>query len=164
MILPGQSGATISECQRYRYSLWRRWSTDPMMTYCMLNPSTADASANDPTITRCSTRAKLLGFGGIYVVNLFALRSTDPRALYLQPEPVGPENNEQILKAAETSNLFICGWGVHGKFKGRDQVVHGMLRAFGVTPHVLKMNKDGSPGHPLYVSYKVKPGPWGAME
>ena len=73
-----QSGASFSPCGTYRYTLWRRWSFVPPATFVLLNPSTADATRNDPTVERCERRARELGCGGIRVANLFALRSTDP--------------------------------------------------------------------------------------
>lgn len=46
--------------------------------FIMLTPSTADADTDDPTIRRCIGFAKSSGFGGLYVGNLFAYRSTQP--------------------------------------------------------------------------------------
>ena len=80
----------------YRYLLTRRWGTVPAMVWIMLNPSTADAFAEDPTIRRCLIFAHREGCGGLTVVNLFALRSTDPKALTRHPDPVGPANDTFI--------------------------------------------------------------------
>jgi hypothetical protein len=70
--------AEISEDGKYRYALMRMWDDKPLMMFCMLNPSTADATKDDPTIRRCIGFAKDRGYGGIYVVNLMAYRATDP--------------------------------------------------------------------------------------
>ncbi|TMF61888.1 MAG: DUF1643 domain-containing protein, partial [Chloroflexi bacterium] len=68
-------GATFSADRRYRYRLWRRWDgARPVVAFVMLNPSTADARRDDPTIRRCIGFAKSWGFGGVEVVNLFAYR------------------------------------------------------------------------------------------
>jgi hypothetical protein len=74
--------AVLSECRTYRYALWRIWDqTVPYAMFIGLNPSTADESNDDPTLTRCMGFAKSWGYGGVCMANLFALRSTDPTAL-----------------------------------------------------------------------------------
>ncbi len=157
-LFPECSGATFSPCRRYRYTLWRTW--DPGKATCMflmLNPSTADAIDNDPTVERCQRRAQALGYGGLVVCNVFAYRSTDPNALYAVADPVGPDNNAAILEQARGAGLVICGWGTHGALHGRGDAVLRMLRDAGVAPHALQVNADGSPKHPLYVSYAQQP-------
>lgn len=49
------SGAVISDCGQYRYALSRGgWMGGKgTVLFVMLNPSTADASEDDPTIRRC---------------------------------------------------------------------------------------------------------------
>lgn len=154
------SGAEISPCRKYRYRLWREW--EPGITKCtfvMLNPSTADEVNNDPTISRCERRAKQWGYGGIYVVNLFALRSTEPAALYAEADPVGEFNDAAILASARNSGVLVCAWGTHGKLHQRGDKVLEMLRGIGVKPHALRINADGSPAHPLYLPYSLLPEP-----
>lgn len=155
-------GARLSDCGTYRYRLWRIWNpcVAPLV-FCMLNPSTADAEVDDPTVSRCKERARRLGYGGLEVVNLFALRSTDPKALYRHADPVGPENDAAILAAAERGNL-ICAWGNHGKLRGRASAVLAMLRAAGLPALALRVSKDGHPSHPLYLPYDLEPQPFGA--
>lgn len=155
-------GAGFSTCGQYRYNLWRIWDrTRKPLSYCMLNPSTADAEKDDPTVARCSERARRLGYGGVVVVNLFALRSTDPRALYKHYDPVGPDNDPAILAAASECDL-ICAWGNHGKLRGRAAQVLTMLRASGLPALALRVSKDGHPSHPLYLSYDLEPVPYHA--
>jgi hypothetical protein len=77
-----KSGAELSACRTYRYRLWRQWDADlAPVVWVMLNPSTADESADDPTIRKCIGFAQRWGYGGIEVVNLYAYRSPDPRQL-----------------------------------------------------------------------------------
>ena len=73
-------GADISSDNKYRYSLWRIWDKNkPIILFIMLNPSTADAVNNDKTMTRVKNFAESWGYGGVYVGNLYAFRSTDPK-------------------------------------------------------------------------------------
>jgi len=158
------SGARFSDCGTYRYSLWRTWGTGQRCLFLMLNPSTADEVENDPTVERCERRARVLGFGGLRVANLFALRSTDPSALKAHPDPIGPENDSEILEAARAAGMVVCAWGVHGKLGNRSTSVVRMLREAWIPLHVLKLNADGQPAHPLYLPYGLTPVPWETSE
>lgn len=160
MTLFEQSGATFSPCRTYRYHLWRAWSDAPRAVFLMLNPSTADETVNDPTVERCERRARNGGYGGLVVVNLFALRSTDPAALYEHADPVGPDNDEHIAKSCQNAGIVVCAWGTHGKHAKRADYVRSLLYYFDVVTHCLGENKDGSPKHPLYVGYAVEPHEW----
>lgn len=153
------SGARFSPCSRYRYLLWRKWDPEkPGLVFLMLNPSTANEVENDPTVERCQRRAFEMGYGGLTVVNIFAFRSTDPGALYVETDPVGPDNDAAILEAAATgAGMLICAWGGHGLYRDRGADVLRNLRAAGVRPYCLALNKDGTPRHPLYCSYDLLP-------
>lgn len=165
-------GATFSACRKYRYRLWEIWDrSNPIVLYIMLNPSTADEVKNDPTVERCSRRAQMWGYGGFRIANIFALRSTNPRALYAAESPVSeppvslngvtvaaPHVNDTYIRTqAMGSNLVICGWGAHGVHLGRGALVLQKLRESGIKPHALRMTKSGQPGHPLYIEYNVQP-------
>jgi hypothetical protein len=159
----GVQGARFSECRRYRYELWRRWPAGTgTLIMVMLNPSTADHENNDPTVERCQRRATRLGFGGLIVLNIFALRSTDPRALYAEPDPIGDENDRAIECALMRfrTGMVVCAWGGHGKHRGRGEAVRSMIQACGREAHVFRLNEDGTPAHPLYLPYSLTPRPW----
>src|SRR5687768_8506442 len=95
----------------------------------MLNPSVADENILDPTVTRCKRRAQALGYGRFIVANIFALRSTDPKALYTEEDPGGNiVNSVEIYSAAAASEIVICGWGSHGKLKGRGRHIARQLQ------------------------------------
>ena len=67
--------AELSACGKYRYRLSRIWDDKkPLVLFIMLNPSTADAEQDDPTIRRCIAFAKNWGYGGFMAGNLFAFR------------------------------------------------------------------------------------------
>lgn len=155
-----KKSAHFSEDRKYRYTLARIWDENkPFVLFCMLNPSTADENANDPTVERCQRRAKSMGFGGLIVVNIFAYRSTDPEELYKAKAPIGMDNTRIVLDLAQHAGMVICGWGKHGNFRDHGKYMLMRLRQRGVTPYALKINKDGTPAHPLYIGYRVKPKP-----
>lgn len=156
-----RSEAVYSECGSYRYRLTRIWAPEAgRVTYVMLNPSTADERRNDPTIARCQKRAELLGFGGLDVVNLFALRATDPADLRAAESPVGPDNDATILAACRAARLVLAAWGVHGRHRARDEQVLSLLASVDCQVQVLGLTRHGLPRHPLYVSYSQRPQSW----
>lgn len=149
--------AVISACGTYRYLLQRAWANEGRaLPFIMLNPSTADAELDDPTIRRCMGFARDNGFGGIAVVNLFAFRSTSPAGLKLADDPVGPENDRYLsslfLTAREAGAPIIAAWGCHGTYRGRDKDVGSLARMLRTPLYTLGTTKQGHPRHPLYVS------------
>jgi hypothetical protein len=150
--LLGHSEAVFSADGTYRYLLVRRWATGPpTMTFLMLNPSTATAAADDPTIRRCIGFARREGCSALAVVNLFGLRATDPRELSGHADPVGPANDRLIWETCEPGRLVVAAWGVFGRLAGRAETVTGLLAERGVDLMCLGVTKNGAPRHPLYV-------------
>jgi hypothetical protein len=125
--------------------------------FVMLNPSTADAQKDDPTVRRCLGYARRWGYCDLLIGNIFALRSTDPAALYRDKDPVGQDNDAWLLRMARHADRVICAWGKHGALKGRGATVLEILRAAGVKPLALRLTKDGHPGHPLYLPADAEP-------
>ena len=152
--------AIFSDCGRYRFLLSKEWGNLPPLIFIMLNPSTATEMKNDPTVERCEQRARRMGFGGVTILNLFALRSTDPRQLYLQPDPIGRAFNDALILENTQEGTIICGWGTHGNHLGRGETVRWMLFDRGRTLHHLGLNRDGTPKHPLYRGYDINPQEW----
>ncbi|TAF48654.1 MAG: DUF1643 domain-containing protein [Runella slithyformis] len=152
--------AILSENKRYRYMLTRIWDeSKPMVMWVMLNPSTADASNDDPTIRKCIAFAKSWGYGGIYVGNLFAFRATNPKRLLQITEPIGAENEEYIRMYAEKVDKVICAWGNPVIIDRIWQPVLRKVLTFEHTKlHYLALCKDGeTPKHPLYLNSKLVP-------
>lgn len=153
--------AVISACGLYRYVLTRIVGPGSRSTvFIMLNPSIADATADDPTIRRCIGFAQRWGCGRLVVLNLFAFRATDPADLKRAEEPVGPENRawfDRTLVDKLCVGPVVCGWGVHGVHLGQDRVVLGWLETYGVKPLALGVTKDGHPKHPLYLPRSAEP-------
>lgn len=154
-------GADIDSTGCYRYDLRRSWGAAPfrVINFIMLNPSTADASEDDPTIRRCIGYAKSWGYGGLVVTNLFAWRSTDPLVLYSVFDPVGSLNDGYIARWAGSSDLVVAAWGALGVIKQRCKEVLGELRELKVPVHALKLTASGQPGHPLYLPAHLVPLP-----
>ena len=151
------SSAVISDCGTYRYRLTRIWDeSKPVMAWVMLNPSTADGSTDDPTIRRCINFAKAWGYGGITVVNLYALRATDPKQLWQHQDPVGPDNDAELAKVAEQFPLVVLAWGSNAKPERTTVVLRILSRARGLCT-VLGWTKGGEPRHPLYVRADTGP-------
>jgi len=122
-----------------------------------LNPSTADASRNDPTIRRCIGFARDWGYGGVWVLNLFAFRATYPSDLKAAADPVGPRNDEWIRRVARQVERVVAVWGNDGRFMERSARVKSML---GGRLEVIRLNAGGEPAHPLYLPKSLKPVRW----
>lgn len=153
LTLPGldvpETSATLSADGQYRYDLSRTWDHDAgRLVFVMLNPSTADANVDDPTIRRCKAFARREGFGGIVVLNLYAYRATKPAALRDVDDPIGPENDQTIVRVLSTRKRAIAAWGAHADTARARAVV-------ALAPHVqwqcLGTTAGGAPRHPLYV-------------
>jgi hypothetical protein len=157
--------AKFSPCRKWRYLLIRRWSNLPLLIWLLLNPSTADESRDDPTIRRCMGYAMNLGYGGIVILNLYALRSTLPGGLLLVDDPVGAENDEYLRMYALPTCQIVCGWGnwpvcrrsIAEQVGARVFAVRRLLRERGADTRALWVTSLGQPQHPLYLSSKLKP-------
>lgn len=147
-------GATFSPCGRYRYTLRRCWADGPLVAFIGLNPSTADATEDDPTIRRCVGFARSWGFGALVMLNLFAWRGADPDALLTVDDPIGPANDQVIAAVTEQASLTMLAWGAHRATRKRAaEVVRIVEPSFAQ----LGLTKDGHPRHPLYVKGDVRP-------
>jgi hypothetical protein len=170
------NGAVISDCGRYRYALWRKWSNDgPVATFVMLNPSVADARVDDPTIRKCVGFARRWGRSGIWVVNLFALRSTNPYGLVsaengsryaidaaLMARAVGPDNDDWLRAACEYESPVLAWGATGGAHVGKliDARLRRALPMMGTAEGIgeltcLGRSKSGHPRHPLMLAYST---------
>ncbi len=162
------TSAVISQCKRYRYVLRRRLdygyhsARESSVLWVMLNPSTADAVIDDPTIGKCLAFSRGWGFKQMSVVNLFALRSTDPKALSQcsLEESIGPDNDAYIREEAAYAQEVICAWGIHGALGGRPERVMSTLRLADAELKALRVCKNGEPGHPLYLAANTERFPY----
>jgi hypothetical protein len=145
--------AVISKCGEYRYRLTRNWGPKPMLPFVMLNPSTADANVDDPTIRRCMGFAEREGAGGIIVSNLYAFRATSPDDMFNAIFPTGPQNESYLsqlaFEAVGAGMPIVCAWGTLGDENASWAIC--LFREAGVRLVCLGKTKDGHPRHPLYV-------------
>ncbi len=142
-----KSSAILSECQNYRYSLLRQWDNDlPLVNFIGLNPSTADAVKNDPTIHKCIRYAQRWGYGGIIMTNLFAFRTSKPSELMSYTgNKIGKDNDSHLIQARDTSALSIAAWGNDGVHDNRWKDVTKLFDCL----YCLKISSTGQPRHPL---------------
>jgi len=141
-----------SPCRRFRYLLWRQWGPLPYLLVVGLNPSTADDTADDPTLRRCIAFAKREGMGALCMANVYAYRSTDPAGLrdLGLALAVGTDNGRWLAAAARHAGAVICAWGKHAAQRDVAATL-SILRANAARVLCLGINQDGSPKHPLYL-------------
>ncbi len=151
-----RGGAVFDSTGTYRYWLWREWNANaPRLSFVMLNPSTADADRNDPTIRRCIQFAHAWGYGAVDVVNLFAYRATQPQILRQVSEPIGHENDRHLRSVCDQAEVIVLAWGNWGSLHGRDRAVLQLLSNRAV--HCLGVTRSGQPRHPLYLRGDTRP-------
>lgn len=150
------SQAIFSRCGTYRYVLRRKIpqsASDPTFRFrnglfVMLNPSTADGIGDDATIRRCRAFAKAARWTDMTVVNLYALRATDPRELRTHPDPMGSENYKHVANEVGQADQVVLAWGSNPMARGP------LARELMDLPDVFCLGKTmkGHPRHPLYVA------------
>lgn len=151
------SDAIVDSTGAYRYLLFRSWDASlPHICFCMLNPSTADSSADDATIRRCMGFARSWGGGSISVINLFAYRATSPKELKLISDPVGRWNFCFIHLVSQQASINVAAWGSQGVQLHQNIHVLPLLK----NPLCLGLTKAGHPKHPLYVSADTQLRPY----
>lgn len=157
----------------YRYLLQATVSNPRGRGTClflMLNPSTANESKLDPTVTRCKGFAERWDCRKLWVCNLFAVRGTDADVALRHPNPIGPSNDQHIRKAVSAADIIVCAWGGSGaqvlggnRFSQRVSEVCEMLADAGRTGSVCMLGdlpKHGQPLHPLYAPYAIARKPF----
>jgi hypothetical protein len=153
----GSSSCIISPCGLYRYTLTRSWGNGPTLLFVMLNPSTADALTDDPTVRKCVGFAKRLGYQAIEIVNCYAFRTPKPAELYAAMRRhvyvVGTENDEHIDKAIRRADRIVAAWGAN-KIFSRPTTISTMAKCAGKALEALAITpSSGAPQHPLMARY-----------
>lgn len=161
--------AVFSSCGRHRYLLTRTFGEGGTCLFVLLNPSTATAEKDDPTIRKVKTYARDFGYGRLAVVNLFSYRATNPAALRKElvtgglEATVGPDNDEYILAAAKEAAQIVLGFGAgvdttratRVRREMRTEALYRLLAPFDL--YALERTGEGLPGHPLYLSGSLRP-------
>ncbi|MCH7535085.1 MAG: DUF1643 domain-containing protein [Bacteroidetes bacterium] len=149
------NGAEFSDCKKYRYALWRIWDeSKPFVMFIGLNPSIANENSDDPTIRRVRRFSADWGYGGVYMVNLFAWVTAYPQELNKCDNPLA-DNDKWLEKISNKCDKIIFAWGSFAKAQDRGRQ---MIKMF-PNAHALMINSNGSPRHPLYVKSDVVPIP-----
>lgn len=163
----------------YRFLLKRAWGSGPCILWCGTNPSTADASRDDPTMWREIEFSYRWGFGSLVKINVYPFRTPSMSALmgwrnrYIgKPDnwSVGASNafaawRRNLLTAREAMNMatkYVAAWGngvdaddlEHFLRHARPTVDTSEHDGFGDQPvpvdwQCLGTNQDGSPKHTL---------------
>ena len=142
--------ALLSKDKKYRYSLKRIWDNDkPKVLFIMLNPSLADNYQDDPTIRRLIKFAKLYGYGGFYVGNLFSYITPYPSELLDKDLMFSKKNIHEIKNMTGLIKDVVYGWG--NSFEEPE-----WLKQIISNPKCFGKNKNKTPKHPLYLSYNHK--------
>jgi len=181
------SGAILSEDKVYRYRLWRtvavgdrldelmrgRGNPERTVAWVMLNPSVADAAINDATIRRCMGFTKTWGYDSLDVVNLYGLRSTNPKNLWAVKDPIGPENDGWVREVCSLADLIVCAWGANAGAKRVEQVLRKVAYLTRPVPESavvknvelwhLGLTAEGLPRHPLRLPKSLAIQRWDAV-
>lgn len=159
-------GELASVCGSYRWLLTRIYGAGPTACVIGMNPSTADAEQDDMTVRRLAGFAERLGWGRLLLVNLFALRATDVTRLGYHPHPVGPGADLHLARAVREAEIVVGAWGAVSKapreHRTRARDVALLVQREGAAMQCWGRNRDGSPKHPLYLSYEIPLEPWTA--
>lgn len=162
----GSGGAAFSQCGQFRWWLRRRWNWTRLdeIAYIGLNPSTADEHTDDPTVARCIRRAMREHRTGMWMLNAFAFRATDPRQMLRQRDPIGKLNDRHILdvcKLDQVSEVVLC-WGGLGRVLGRSAQLLELLQPVSHKLRYLDLTSGGEPRHPLYLRNDLELKRWNA--
>lgn len=137
--------------RRYRPLLTRAWTEgEGRCTFIGLNPSTADASVDDPTIRRCMGFARDWGHAELSMVNLFDYRATDPVRLKRALTPCSEDNDAIVMNECSRSSRVVFAWGNHGLHRNRCFEMFALLAEIEVQAWMFGMTQGLQPLHPLY--------------
>jgi hypothetical protein len=153
--------ARFADDAPYRYWLTRTWERRrPILGWCGLNPSTAGAVRDDQTIRRVVDFSDVWGYGGVVMLNLFALITTNPARLVQHADPIGPENDEYLWALTDGIDVIACwGGGVPDYWRPRARAIAHRLRRERTTFH-LGLTKAGEPRHPSRLARSTERTRW----
>jgi hypothetical protein len=145
------------ERNQYRLWLYRDWAGGEdnrgWPLWIGMNPSTADAHVNDPTISRIIAFSRSWGYEACYICNAMDYRATHPADLcQVGVVPCSDQNIENIVRLAKTAHEVILCYGLVPKIlqKYPDAVVEA-LRSNRINLQCMGRTATGHPRHPLYL-------------
>lgn len=155
-LMPGVKGDAQFSDPEHR-QIMRRWLgesfPDRFILFIGMNPSTADATVNDPTCAREWTFALREGYSAMAKGNVGDYRATDPKML-LAPGvvAVSPANLPSLREtAARADRVVLCHGKLNKALAAAGKELVAALRADGIPLWCFGTNADGSPKHPLYL-------------
>ncbi len=158
MLIPSGS-AVFSPCGVYRYRLDRFLGGDRPLVGIGLNPSTATAEENDPTLRRDCHFTRAWGFGHFVKLNAYGYKATEPDVMWAADgagiDIVGPDL-AVVAWARERGGRVWASWGSH---IGVDRQIQ-LAQMLGEDVWCIKTNLDGSPVHELYQPNVSVLKPW----
>lgn len=157
--------AIISKCTRFRYRLDRQGPGESKTVVIMVNPSTADATEDDQTITKLQGFGLRNNWGRIIVGNLFAFRTPNVSDLQTIDDPIGPDNDYHLREMFNIADRVVFAWGalerkLPERLRSRWQDVADMLPERLVPLSIGPNLKSGHPRHPCMLSYELPIQPW----
>lgn len=169
------SAALLSDCGRYRYRLEREalpldllGGPQRVVVFIGVNPSTADAVADDATVRKWRGFAARWGYTRFVVGNLFAYRATQVAALAAAEDAIGPDCDAHLQTMLREAEIVVPCWGERGKLpprlRSRIDQVWALIRAAGRPVHALGITTSGDPKHPLMLGYDTPLVPWSKLQ
>ena len=166
--------AEISDDGLYRYTLTREWADGQCVGWLCFNPSTADATEDDASIRKMVGFSKRWGYGRMVVLNLFAIRSRDPKKVgRMGLSAIGPLNDYWICEAMKECRQLVCAWGCGEHFKTDkwsdvasldfrpNSLLPCLTSKFPEVPLMcLGRRQDNHPRHPLMLAYDTRLEPF----
>lgn len=146
---------------RYRFHLQRDLGpredgTLSTLCWVMFNPSTADEETDDQTLLKVRQITERAGYRYAHVVNLSAMRATDPKdltKLVAASNAYHDENCEAVESAMRHARAVVFAWGAIKAPKGLLLAPALWLAAArGLEPLCLGKTAAGHPKHPVRLS------------
>jgi hypothetical protein len=144
----------FNQDRTHRFTLFRYWGDiDDFVVGISMNPSGADESVSDRTVSGMVDRARLVWkVGAYYQLNAMSVRLTDSKDLKRVEKTNLPENDDYIRLLAPKARFVVVSWGNPGHECGRGPEVERILLEVCDPNKILCFGKtkSGAPLHPLY--------------
>lgn len=133
----------------YRWTMKRAWGAGPLIHWCLLNPSDADARRDDPTTLRMMTFSAAWGFGSLIVTNVYpfissttdklnawrktfdwqAFQDFGMRSWWLDKSSWSAfhHNVGVVGRSAELADVSVAAWGASVDSADLEQILEGAL-------------------------------------